>query len=47
MLDEIITGVRINCSSIQRIYKLNTDISTFGKVAGGGMPIGIIGISKK
>ncbi len=47
MLDEIITGVRINCSSIQRIYKLNSDISTFGKVAGGGMPIGIIGISKK
>ena len=47
MLDEIITGIRINCSSIQNIYKLHSDISTFGKVAGGGMPIGIIGISKK
>ncbi len=47
MLDEIITGVRINYSSIQNIYKLKSDISTFGKVAGGGMPIGIIGISKK
>ena len=47
MLDEIITGVRINCSSIQNMYKLKSDISTFGKVAGGGMPIGIIGISKK
>ena len=47
MLDEIITGVRINCSNIQNIYKLKSDISTFGKVAGGGMPIGIIGISKK
>lgn len=47
MLDEIITGVRINCSSIQNMYNLKSDISTFGKVAGGGMPIGIIGISKK
>ena len=47
MLDEIITGLRINCSNIQKIYKLKSDISTFGKVAGGGMPIGIIGISKK
>jgi glutamate-1-semialdehyde 2,1-aminomutase len=47
MLDEIITGVRINCSNIQNIYKLKSDISTFGKVAGGGMPIGIIGISNK
>ena len=47
MLDEIITGVRINCSNIQNIYKLKSDISTFGKVAGGGMPIGIIGISKR
>ncbi len=47
MLDEIITGVRINCSNIQNIYNLKSDISTFGKVAGGGMPIGIIGISNK
>jgi len=45
--DEILTGVRVNCSSVQNILKINSDISTFGKIIGGGMPIGVIGISKK
>ena len=45
--DEMITGLRTECSSVQSIYKINPDISTFGKCFGGGVPIGIIGISKK
>ena len=44
--DEILSGIRINCSSVQNTYKIKSDISTFGKIIGGGMPIGIIGVSK-
>jgi len=47
ILDEIITGLRTDCSSVQNKYNLNSDISTFGKVFGNGLPIGFIGISKK
>ena len=44
--DEVLTGIRVNCSSVQNIFKIKSDISTFGKIIGGGMPIGIIGMSK-
>lgn len=45
--DEILTGIRINCSSVQDLFGIRTGISTFGKIIGGGMPIGLIGISKE
>ncbi len=44
--DEILSGIRINCSSVQNEFGIKTGISTFGKIIGGGMPIGLIGISK-
>tara|TARA_Y100000768_G_scaffold113266_1_gene83455 strand:+ start:11537 stop:12766 length:1230 start_codon:yes stop_codon:yes gene_type:complete len=47
IFDELITGLRTDCSSVQSIFKIKPSISTFGKCFGGGMPIGIIGISKK
>ena len=47
LLDEIITGLRTDCSSVQNKYKLHSDISTFGKAFGNSLPIGFIGISKK
>jgi glutamate-1-semialdehyde 2,1-aminomutase len=47
ILDEIITGLRTQCSSVQNNYKLISDISTFGKVFGNSLPIGFIGITKK
>ena len=37
--DEILSGIRINCSSVQNTFKIKSDISTFGKIIGGGMPI--------
>ena len=46
IFDEMITGLRFNCSSVQNQFKLNPSISTFGKCFGGGLPIGIIGIKK-
>lgn len=47
VLDEIITGLRIDGSSIQNKLNLYSDISTFGKAFGNGLPISFIGISKK
>ena len=47
IFDELITGIRIRPGSIQRKYKINADITTIGKIVGGGLPIGMIGISEK
>ena len=47
LLDEIISGLRFNSGSFQKLADLNSDISTFGKGFGSGMPIGFIGLSKK
>jgi glutamate-1-semialdehyde 2,1-aminomutase len=47
IFDEIITGIRIRPGSIQKKYNINADITTIGKVLGGGLPIGVIGISEK
>jgi glutamate-1-semialdehyde 2,1-aminomutase len=46
IFDEMITGLRTNCSSVQNYFKIKPDISTFGKCFGGGFPIGIISVSK-
>ena len=45
--DEVITGLRVNCSSAQSYFQKKPDISIFGKCFGGGMPIGIIAINSK
>ena len=46
IFDEMITGLRFNCSSVQDQFNLNPSISTFGKCFGGGLPIGIIALKK-
>ncbi len=46
IFDEMITGLRTDCSSVQNYFKIKPDISTFGKCFGAGLPIGIISISK-
>lgn len=47
IFDEVITGIRIRPGSIQKKYKINADITTIGKIIGGGLPIGAIGVSEK
>ena len=47
IFDEIITAVRTKNKSVQNNYKIKPDITIIGKIFGGGLPIGIIGISKK
>ena len=47
IFDELITGLRTDGSSLQSYFNIKPDISTFGKCFGGGLPIGIIAITKK
>ncbi|TFF85030.1 aspartate aminotransferase family protein [Candidatus Heimdallarchaeota archaeon] len=41
--DEIITGFRLGYHSGQGIFGIKPDITTLGKIVGGGAPIGVIG----
>ncbi|MGI9644591.1 MAG: glutamate-1-semialdehyde 2,1-aminomutase [Ilumatobacteraceae bacterium] len=43
ILDEVITGFRIGPGGAQAKYDVMPDITCFGKVIGGGLPIGAIG----
>jgi glutamate-1-semialdehyde 2,1-aminomutase len=40
--DEIITGFRLSMGGAQEWYNVTPDIATFGKIAGGGLPIGMV-----
>ena len=42
ILDEIVTGFRLSLHGAAHIYRLEPDLFTLGKVAGGGMPIGVL-----
>lgn len=42
VFDEVITGFRINKNGAQGYFDVKADIATYGKVIGGGMPIGVI-----
>jgi glutamate-1-semialdehyde 2,1-aminomutase len=43
MLDEVITGFRIEYGGCQTYYDIKPDLVTYGKAVGGGLPIGAIG----
>ncbi|MDR3216625.1 MAG: glutamate-1-semialdehyde 2,1-aminomutase [Clostridiaceae bacterium] len=40
--DEVITGFRFGYTGAARLYGLNPDITTLGKIIGGGLPVGAI-----
>jgi len=40
--DEIITGYRLSLGGAQELYGVKPDLATMGKVAGGGMPLGLV-----
>lgn len=42
MFDEIVTGFRSHPGGAQAIFGVRADLATYGKVAGGGLPIGIV-----
>ena len=43
IFDEVITGYRIGRSGAQGYYGVRPDLTTLGKVVGGGLPIGVCG----
>lgn len=43
IFDEVITGFRIAYSGAQGYYGISPDITAFGKIIGGGMPVGAYG----
>ena len=40
--DEVVTGFRAHRGGVQALFDIKADITTYGKVAGGGLPIGIV-----
>lgn len=42
IFDEVMTGFRVGLTGAAGYYGISPDISTFGKVIGGGMPVGAI-----
>jgi glutamate-1-semialdehyde 2,1-aminomutase len=43
VLDEVMTGFRVAYGGAQALYGLSPDLSLFGKVIGGGLPVGAYG----
>ena len=40
IFDEVMTGFRLARGGVQELYGVNADIVCFGKVIGGGLPVG-------
>ena len=47
ILDEVMTGFRVAYGGAQARFNIRPDITTLGKIIGGGMPIGAYGASRK
>ncbi len=43
IFDEVMTGFRVALGGAQEVYNIKPDLTTLGKVIGGGMPVGALG----
>ncbi|NPV10445.1 MAG: glutamate-1-semialdehyde 2,1-aminomutase [Ignavibacteria bacterium] len=43
IFDEVMTGFRVAKGGAQELYNINPDLTTFGKIIGGGLPVGAYG----
>jgi len=43
ILDEVMTGFRVDPGGAQTLYGVSPDLSCFGKILGGGLPVGAYG----
>jgi len=43
IFDEVMTGFRVHPQGVQGLYGITPDLTTLGKVIGGGMPVGAFG----
>lgn len=46
IFDEVMTGFRVSLGGAQAHYKITPDLTTLGKVIGGGLPVGAFGGKK-
>jgi glutamate-1-semialdehyde 2,1-aminomutase len=46
IFDEVMTGFRLARGGAQKLYGVNPDITTLGKIIGGGLPVGAYGGSR-
>ena len=47
IFDEVMTGFRVAKGGAQEIFGIEADITTLGKIVGGGMPVGVFGGKRK
>jgi glutamate-1-semialdehyde 2,1-aminomutase len=47
IIDEVMTGFRVAKGGAQQILGVKADLSTFGKIIGGGLPVGAFGGKKE
>ena len=43
IFDEVMTGFRLSLGGAQKVFGLTPDLSCFGKIIGGGLPVGAFG----
>ncbi|WP_414041997.1 glutamate-1-semialdehyde 2,1-aminomutase [Acidithiobacillus sp. M4-SHS-6] len=43
IFDEVMTGFRVALGGAQSLYGVHPDLTTFGKIIGGGLPVGAVG----
>ena len=43
IFDEVMSGFRVAAGGAQKVLGVNPDLSTFGKIIGGGLPVGAFG----
>jgi glutamate-1-semialdehyde 2,1-aminomutase len=43
IFDEVMTGFRVAKGGAQELYGIKPDLTTLGKIVGGGMPVGVFG----
>ncbi len=43
IFDEVMTGFRVALGGAQSVYNISPDLTTLGKIIGGGMPVGAFG----
>ena len=47
IFDEVITGFRLSIGGAQKYYNVKPDLTTLGKIVGGGMPLAVYGGKKE
>ena len=47
IFDEVMTGFRVAWGGVQKLYNINPDLTTLGKIIGGGLPLAALAGKKE